>query len=210
MARNNSYGTKVLEHEDRSIAVNPVYILASSSSSKSNYNTKMCYCSECKKVSDIGNISLRRYHEADGVINNGGPLENGCPQCGNSSSFVLVHPTKTQEEGAPVSTVDAWRIPMNLQGRYVFAFRRPDGTVSRVEDNIMFDEAYVFPSGEVFSFQSEYSSVADFMNRESYVAKARIDGNGRKLVMRQDDVDYFRYQKIEAHDSASAYSINHL
>ncbi len=196
--------TKTLRMSNTELADKPLFLLAG----KNGDYTGKCYCAACQKVSEIPglqNASTTRRGQLD--------IDVECPECHNDVGYIrldAISPRNPQRDENHISYDGAWDIPMIPNGRYLFDFTDENGDVTRIEDNIVMHCATVFPSGESYQYNLEYSEATDLVNDSVKVTKTKIEGDKRTELKVFDSLDTFQYPNPKKTFSPEAkWTINH-
>jgi len=204
-----NYGTKKMIYEKRpSGEQHPLFVLVDKVENPRGWHIKStaskCYCADCRKVFDIDTMNIdiedmRRDSLAIRASATTTQQDIACPECGNTGKYAFIRAQDQQSADSEEIPVDdktnehinydgAWRIPASVQGRYVFEFRDDNGNLTRLDDNAMEEYSVVFPSGKVFTWETEFSQTTDLINHRILSYRTRIDGRGRTPIGPAEDL----------------------
>ena len=173
-----------------------------------------CYCADCRKVFNIQtmNVKASKFDKDSFVVNGTGVTKEqdiSCPECGNTGKYVFIRPHEkiNDETGNKNNTGDrinnhinyegSWHIPAFLKKRYIFAFRDNDKNLTRLDDSTVIEEAIIFPSGEISTWETELSQISDLINHRIMSCKMHITEKGRTSIETTKDLpNPFHYPDI--------------
>ena len=203
----NSMRSATPKYERRNIMTKkPLFLLVSGHGPAT---VGRCYCAACNKLSYLSEETLKGYKTWDDVSANIADI--ACPECGEVSDYVgIVRAIDMPSKDGHVSYNGAWELPMLADGRFVYESQNSDGDVTKIEDNMMFRNVVIFPSGKTYQYRTEYSLVTDLESNAMYATRTRIDGTKRENEKIADSVDGFQYTETKnSMDAMKKWGINH-
>ena len=208
MAKTIDYGNRTMTKEAKPSGKKPIYLI--------NMDSGQCYCANCQNtfVSDkLAEVSREKdpwsvrnkFRYSDGnnrVIDaDAGFTEDdiACPDCGSKGDYDFPSGNgrpadfRSQNNATGERHIDfskAKYINDSVTGRYVYESKK-DNHLTKIEDNIMTENATVFPSGKSFREQKEISIVYDLEKKQIQNSVIYIHNGKREQGPIVDSVDPF-------------------
>jgi len=207
MATTRNYGTRTLTLETKNPTKKPIYL--------TSIRDGQCYCAECQKtftskaISDLakqkGEWDVRNIFRGDysspikSISATASLTENDieCPECHQKGEYSFPNGngrmSSSRERAKDEKHIDfsnAKYIDDTITGRYIYESRNGE-QLTKLEDNIMTENATVFPTGKSFHEQKEISITYDLAKKQIQNSTVYIHNGERINGPIVDSVDPF-------------------